>query len=187
MLKYFRPSEEYSWDALDELSGKRPGKWTWPLYSVGQLYSSGFEAEVIEDLDYQQFIIAPNEYLIGRFGEVAAAEQISNSDIPYEVEISKRYLSLTGKPRTPTIKDIEQFLSRGYLPICCLNLPALYGEPGYLGHFVLPTKVEEDTVIFHDPGIQTNLFPGRKDSMVSKRRFQEAWSNDRFLVGLKAK
>lgn len=60
VLKYFRPSEEYNWDALDELSGKRPGKWTWPLYSIGQLYTAGFEAEVIEDFDYQQFIIAPN-------------------------------------------------------------------------------------------------------------------------------
>ena len=186
VLKYFRSTEDYSWDALDMLSGKRSDKWTWPLYGVGQLYKSGFQAELIEDFDYSKFITNPNEYLLARFGKEAGMEQIQNSDIVYEVEVAKNYSSLTGTPRIPTIENLEEFLQRGFLPICCLNLPALYGEPGYLGHFVLPTAIEQESIVFHDPGINTDIFPARQNSKVSRKQFEDAWANDRFVVGLKA-
>ena len=103
-----------------------------------------------------------------------------------KLKFLKDIRKLAGKPLNPTIEHIAQFLNKGFLPICCLNLPALYGKAGYLGHFVLPTIVKENSVLFHDPGIQTDLFPARRNSLVSTEIFKEACSNDRFLVGLRA-
>ena len=91
VLKYFCPDKDYSWEELDKLSGKRVGKWTWPLYAIGQLNDAGFETEIMEDFDYLKFIEAPNKYLLDRFGAQAGNEQIVNSDISHEVEVSKRY------------------------------------------------------------------------------------------------
>jgi len=186
VLKYFCLSDHYTWGELDELSGKRPGKWTWPLYAIGRLHLLGFEAAIVEDFDYLQFIAEPNKYILHRFGVQAGTEQIENSDIPYEVGIARKFCKLAGKPKIPTLADLREFLHSGFLPICCLNLPALYGESGYLGHFVVPVKIDDEFVIFRDPGIQTQIFPSRPASRVSRQIFENAWSNDRFVVGLKA-
>jgi len=187
VLKYFRFAEEYNWNSLEELSGKRPGKWTWPLHAISQLYKVGFQAEIISNFDYSKFIENPNEYLLSILGAELALQQVENSDIFYEVEVARKYSSLAGTPKIPSIEDLKAFHQRGFLTICNVNLPQLYGESGYLGHFVIPTAIGNDSIVFHDPGIQTNQFPPRENSTVAVEQFKQAWASSNFVVGFKDK
>jgi len=186
LFSKFAPSNDYSWSQLDEISGKKSGKWTWPLRAIGELSEMGLVVEVIDDFDYPQFISRAESYLIERFGPEAGAEQINNSDIPYEVEVARKYSHLVSRIGAPTIDELRAFVSRGMLPICCLNLPALYGQPGYLGHFILVVSVTDGTVILNDPGISTPEYPGKEGVEVSIDAFQQAWVVDRFVFAVGA-
>ena len=186
VLGRFFPDIEFTWEALDELSGKRPGKWTWPLRGIGEIADRGLLVEVIDDFDYHQFVSRAENYLLERFGAEAGSEQIANSDVPYEVEVAAKYSHIVSRTGIPTIEDLQSFISRGMLPVACLNLPALYGKPGYLGHFVLVRSVTSDAVSFDDPGISTAEFPGRKGSTVNIEVFRHAWAIDRFVFAVGA-
>jgi len=183
VLNYFLPNRDYSWDELDRLTGKREGKWTWPLRSIGKLHDLGFDVKMIVKFDYAAFFEQPEKYLIERYGDVAGRELVLNSDIPYELEVTKKYLGIA-KNSEPTLKDLENFLDHGSLPICGLNLPTLYEESGSLSHFVLLLDFDRTSIWLHDPGVQNEHFPGRQAVKVSHATFMNAWSMNMLVFGV---
>ncbi len=55
VLKYYMPDRDYTWNELDNLTGKKEGLWTWPLFAMIQLKARGFDVIDIEDFDYNKF------------------------------------------------------------------------------------------------------------------------------------
>lgn len=154
VLKHFLPEQEYTWEQLDELTGKRAGKWSWPQRAMLALKDMGFEVVDMDTFDYQAFSEQGADYLFSYYKPGVGEEQVKNSDIPNEMEVAKRYAaSGIHALKVPGIEDIMSCLAEGYLVICNVNSRTLAGRRGYAGHAVLVYEADENHVTFHDPGL----------------------------------
>lgn len=184
-LAYFNPQKKFTYDELDEISGKLPGKWTWPTKAMIWLIHQGFEVGLIEEFDYEEFVNNGEKYLNDRFGEEVGRAQAANSDVPREQEIAKEFIKLAPlKYSIPSLKDVEKLLKQNAVVIVNVNSAALYEIAGYSGHFIVICDVKKDAVVIHDPGI-----PPRPYVQVPIDCFMKAWGyptkRDRNLMYIK--
>lgn len=163
---------EYSFKELDLLSGKLPGKWTWPTQTFLWLLKHGYEVRLIEEFSYEAFGLKGKDYILEIAGNEIAQAQELNSDIEREqhlaLEFSKKGLV---EYRIPTLEDINQLIKEGYLIICNINASMLYFDTGYSGHFIIPIEVTPHNVTIHDPGL-----PAKPSQVVPKTSFEKAWA-----------
>jgi len=171
VLECFRPGDRRSWVEWDRLTGKKEGKWTWPIRGIYEMQKLGFEVLNWTAFDYRRFSEEGEAYLIEWFGKEAAAEQIKNSDIPYEIENARELISIVGPTKIPEIADLNRLLQEGYLLICNVNHKALHDKLGYQGHFVTIYGVMEDQIQLHDPGP-----PPREGLAINVTLFEKAWT-----------
>ena len=172
ILKYFNPSDNYDWNELDKLSGKKEGLWTWPLYAMVKLEENGFDVVNIEDFDYDRFSKEGEPYVMERFGPEVGAAQIKNSDIAYEMKNAELFLKRCQfEPRMPDLQDIENLLKNGYLLICNVNSCALNDIHGYCGHFVVVYDINNKYLTLHDPGL-----PPHESRRVARNKFIRSWA-----------
>lgn len=172
VLKYFYPSEEYSWGELDKITAKPPGLWTWPMAGVIWLKGKGFKIKVIEPFDYEEFAKRGGSYLIDEYGEKVGSEQIKHSDVDQERKLAKEYVDKVDIQRTiATVDDIKNLLNEDYLVGCNLNAKKLNNQPGYVGHFVIVKGFDERNLILHDPGL-----PPMENRVVDFDTFEKAWA-----------
>jgi len=179
------PERDYSYEELDRISGKRPGKWTWPTAAMVWMIEQGLEVRLIEDFDYADFAGRGGDYLIERFGEEVGRAQMENSDIEFERPIARRFAAHAPVERRPAeLIDIERELDAGAAVIVNLNAAPLYGREGYSGHFVVICEVGRGEVRLHDPGL-----PPSPDLLVSEETFLKAWgyptARDRNLMSIR--
>lgn len=185
VLKFFLPERDFSFAELDKMTGKRPGKWTWPLKGVLEMRALGFDAVFLEDFDYTAFARDGEKYLFARLGKEAAEVQISHSDIAAEIETAK-LLSMDGifNLREPSIKDLVELTGSGYVVQCGINAYMLDGEPGYTSHSVIVVSATEKIVTINDPADSH-----REYYEVDTEIFDKAWcgntGNDRNLIAFK--
>jgi hypothetical protein len=179
------PDRSFTYEDLDKISGKLPGKWTWPTAALLWLIDVGLEVKLIEEFDYAAFAERGGDYLIGRFGEEVGRAQIANSDIERERVLAKRFAAIAPlEMRVPDIDDIENLLRQGSVVIVNLNSAVLEGGEGYAGHFVVVCEVDSSMVRLHDPGL-----PPRPNLKVTLERFDRAWGyphpGDRNLLAIR--
>ncbi len=172
VLKYFNPNVNYDWDALDKLTGKKEGLWTWPLYAMIQLEEDGFDVINIEDFDYDRFSKEGEPYVMERFGQEVGAAQIENSDIAYEMKNAELFLKQCHfEPRMPDLQDIKNLLETSYLLICNVNSFVLNDIHGYSGHFVVVYDINNKYLTIHDPGL-----PPHESRRVTHDKFIKSWA-----------
>ncbi|MGA2151126.1 MAG: hypothetical protein ABSG48_03055 [Geobacteraceae bacterium] len=161
ILKHFTPTKIYSWDVLDELTGKREGLWTWPQLAIIQMKRIGFDVICIDDFDYAQFGIRGDKYIRERYGDEVANAQKQHSDIPCEMDNAKLFLKeIEITSRVPEIHDMVDLLRNRYLIICNVNSCKLNGTVGYCGHFVVVYRIDGAYVYLHDPGLPPHKSDG---------------------------
>lgn len=166
------PDRGYTWEELDGLTGKRPGRWTWPTTAVLRLREMGVEVLILETFDYQAFADRGEEYLEEHLGADVARAQAAHSDLPYEREAARQFVELgISKSGVPDFTDLERLLRQGYLVVCNVNVALLKGKRGYSGHFVLIYALDEDCVWLHDPGP-----PAHPTQCIPRDRFVAAWA-----------
>lgn len=171
VMATFQPDREFTYDELDNISGKLPGKWTWPTASMLWMIEQGLEIKLIEEFDYKAFVDRGGDYLIERFGEEVGRAQIAMSDIEREREIARRFVKRVPiEYRVPLVDDLLIEIKRGAVVVVNLNAAALHGHRGYSGHFVVICDVREDLIRLHDPGL-----PPNPNLDVSINRFNCAW------------
>lgn len=171
-IKRLDPARIFQSGELEKISGKLPGKWTWPTQAMIWLMDNGFAIELIENFDYRAFANGGGRYLIERFGEEVGRAQISNSDIAREQILAGSFADRARvKMETPDISDIAEAIRAKRVPIVNLNAAALFGEDGYAGHFVVICSVTEEDVKLHDPGL-----PPKPNCSVAIDDFMRAWS-----------
>lgn len=170
-LKYFYPREDYSWDELDQLTGKKPDKWTWRTRAMVELRRRGMDVVNWGNFDHKEFVERGASYLNDIFGPEKARIQIEHCDLEYEIENAREWVKVVeNKFGLPTLEDIKELLDIGYLVICNVNSKILNQQEGYSGHFVLIYEVEDDFVLMHDPGP-----PHAPERRVSYEVFLKAW------------
>jgi hypothetical protein len=172
MAKFFWPEREYTWEELEVITGKEPGKWTWSLAGINWLKQQGLDVVTIDPFDFERFSVEGGDYLNYEFGEEIAKAQIEHCDIAKEM---KRAAELVGKveieKRIPKIEDIIHLLDSGYIVQAAVNSKTLKGEDGYSGHSVLVIGYDGDDFIIHDPGL-----PPREAVKVPTGLFEKAWA-----------
>lgn len=172
VMGYFWPDREYSWEELDSITAKVEGLWTWPMAGLLWLQERGFEISVVETFDYKAFIERGGQYLIEEYGEEYGNAQIEHSDIEQERRLATEFIEKVAvEKRTPTLEDIKDFLSKGYLVICNVNSRVLKEEPGYVGHSVLVIGFNDNRFYLHDPGV-----PAFENRAVEFSVFERAWA-----------
>ncbi len=172
VLGFFFPEEEHTWEDLEKITGKRPGKWTWP--TQGWLYLAKRELEVTYygTFNYREFVLKGGDYLVERYGHEVGSKQIANSDLNYEISVAKELL---GKYKQvmdiPTIQMIKDFIAENCLLLCNVNYYPLYGKSGYAGHFVLIYGIDDEFIYLQDPGL-----PPNPNAKIPLNNFLNAWN-----------
>jgi hypothetical protein len=172
IMKYFWPSEDYSWKELDKITAKVSGMWTWTMAGLMWLQEKGLEIKNIEAFDYEKFIQKGGQYLRDEFGEEVGNEQIKHCDIDQEIAIAKKFVkTINTEKRSPSMKEIKELLLKGYLIIVSLNAIALDEKMGYASHSVVIKGFDDQGFILNDPGL-----PGRENRKVDFGIFEKAWA-----------
>lgn len=187
VLKYFLPYKDYSWAEMDELLGHIEGKGTWFFPALLKMKDLNFEIEYWDLFDYEKFYEDGKEYLLERYGgdQKKVNWYLENSDIIDKRELIPEFIrSGVQKKKLGELKDIEDFLSKGYLVACDINAGVLVDDE-YAPHLVLITGFDDNNFIIHDPGL-----PPKENRVVKKGRFYQAWTFDgdaRSLVAFKCR
>ncbi len=171
VLKYFLPDKKYSWKALEKLTAKVDGLWTWPTQGLINLHNTGFNIVDIDDFNIEEFIKDGEKYLIKKYGKEVGNAQIKHSDIEQERRIYRKYLKLNlHQQRLPILENIEGLIDDGYLVICNVNAYTLNSKTGYAGHFVVIYDYDGKYFFLHDPGL-----PPLEARKISYENFTKAW------------
>lgn len=172
ILKHRWPDKDFGWEALEKITAKVDGLWTWPTAGILWLHENGFEVHDVEAFDYPAFIEKGDRYLIDLFGQKIGQAQIAHSDIAQEIAYAKQIVAADiADSRIPKIAELKKRLDERYLLICNLNSRILNNKEGYSGHFVLLTGYTDSGFVLHDPGS-----PPRKNREVRFARFERAWA-----------
>jgi hypothetical protein len=177
ILKYYFPEREYSWEELDKITNKAPGKWTWPMAGLMYLKQLGLEVKNVELFDYEEFYKRGGEYLIEQWGEEAGRASIEHGD-PNDHLMAKDFAaSGITENRPATFDELQKLFRQGYILVCWVNSYTLDNESGYAGHFVIITDISDDYVILHDSGLPP--IPNRK---VDRATFEKAWEKRNYMA-----
>ena len=170
VLSYFY-NKDWSFKELDCITGKLPGKWTWPTASLLWLLDHQFEVRLIETFDYNAFAKRGKDYLAEKYGDEVAEAQNQNSDLAREQKLAEKFAQKNCvTQRTPEWHDLECLFKDKYLIICNINACLIHNRKGYSGHFVVPLKVSGSSIVLHDPGL-----PPLPSITVTKELFEAAW------------
>ncbi len=174
MIRHFyEPGLQIDWDEWADLTGYLPGKGTWSMAGLMWFKEHGYEVIHIATFDYREFAERGAEYLVESLGEEVANWELKFMDLLLEQDRAVKFLdSGIWLKREVTIEDIYTFLNQGYLIKCLMNLNALNGKPGYLGHAVVVKGYDENGLILHDPGL-----PARPNRHVTVEAFKAAWGD----------
>jgi hypothetical protein len=170
VLKFFRPTEDYSWPQMDAITAKAAGVGTWPFAGLTWLHDRGFEVRNIEHMDNRRFALEGRPYLAEVFGEQLAAA--TPLDLSAEQAAAAKFVDAVHcETRIPSFDDLRELLANEYLAICNVNSRTLNGREGHMGHFVVVTTCDSNEVTFHDPGPPPT--PSRRATTAS---FDRAWA-----------
>jgi hypothetical protein len=170
VLKAFRPTLDYSWAALDEVTAKIDGGGTWPFAGTAWLHDQGFEVRYIELADNRRFAAEGKPYLLELYGAHANAADAKTDYAAEQARASRMVENVRCEVRVPTADDIRGLLLEGFVLICFVNSRALNGRDGYSGHFVVVKGFDAEGLIVHDPGP-----PATENRQVSYESFERAW------------
>jgi hypothetical protein len=157
VLESFEPTKTHTWEDLDTLTGKEPGKWTWPYRLCTNLSKIGYEIIVIDatdDNDYLEFGIY--ETLVKMLGVEAANKQREMADLDKVKQDLEEYITLQKQGnltifvRSPNLQDYKDYLSQGFLISSSLNSRVLDGRDGSGSHAVLVYGIDDEYVYLHD-------------------------------------
>lgn len=174
IIKTFDPSFSMPIEDWAKVTGFEEGKGTWANASLVWLHEHGYEVKHITTFDYPAFVEKQDKYLIELSGEEVGKWMIDHTNMPAEVERTKRLIKAGSiiEKREPTQDDIQQLLDSGYLLRANINFAKLAGQDDYVGHSVVIIGYDAAGVYIHDPGL-----PAIENRHIEWERFEEAWAD----------
>jgi hypothetical protein len=184
VLKYFFPEKDFTFEELDKISDKKKDKWSWVSSAAIALKNMKLEVKHYSIFDYNDFIKNGSDYIRKNYEKEVSEKMIKLSNIKSEVENAKKMVKENiFELKGLSFEDIESLFKQKYMIILLINCDIINNEPGYDGHYVILTGIDDDNVFIHDPGIE-NGSPNRK---VNRDLFIKAWrypekENDIILI-----
>lgn len=180
MLAVYRSIFEYlldlkvDWAEMEVLTGYKPLKPAWSLQILTYLADKSVDIKMVEPFDYRRYEKEGESYLSTLFNSQELNWQLKNSNI-LEIRpmISKFLAKANIECRRPTINDIDDMLDEGRLVFVTLDAKSLNDKAGYESHAILIFDKEDDTYIFHDPGL-----PAKPNRRELKSKVYEAMGAD---------
>lgn len=157
ILESFEPVKTLTWEDLDTLTGKEPGKWTWPYRGQINLAKRGYEIVAISPEDDNDYLKdGVYETLVKMLGVDAANRQREMADLDQVKRDIQEFMELKQQEnlvtfvRSPNLHDYKDYLAQGFLISSSLNARVLDGRDGYASHAVLVYGIDDEYVYLHD-------------------------------------
>jgi len=187
ILKYFLPEHDFSYEQLDAMSQKQPGKGTWWPALLLKLSKLGIEVIDIEPFDYERFYKEGEAYVRSFYPEGVAKYHLKSTNLNDIKSLIPEFLQKVDiQSRPAKTDDIERLLNDGWLVAAALNSRTLNDRPGFSGHVVVVYKADKHSgqLWLHDPGL-----PPHQNLLVTRQKFEEAFyyagQGNAAIVGLK--
>jgi len=166
VLKHFS-NKEYSLSELDELTQRKPGKWTWTPQIVPVLHDLGLDIRFFSATSLEPYLEG-KPFIHRHFGKDAEV-MLKYTDVDILVNSIKKLLRYDlFEKRKLTFEEIEQHIIQGHVPLVIIDFNKLVEREGpYQGHFVVITGFDDEFVYYHESGPH-NPTPNRK---VPKQNF----------------
>lgn len=164
-----------SFDELSKIIRRKEGEYSWEYRILSYLACNGFYVKYISNFDFSKFIENCRSYMYEYFGEEAAEDQISHSNMEFAVEDAKEFTNCPNSlifSRTPSKTDIMALIDDGYYLIPFVNQRIFQADDGYVAHSVLVYSYSERGVRMHNPGP-----PATEATEVAWELFLKAWSS----------
>lgn len=164
-----------SFDELSQIINRKDGQYSWEYGMLTYFVSIGFDVKFISTFNLQRLCDEGDNYMYEYFGEEAAEDQISHSDMEQVRTDVRKFLESTGVGldyRIPTVDDIKSLIEEGYYLIPYVNQKIFQADPGYVAHTVLVYGYSERGVRMHNPGP-----PATEASEIAWDLFVKAWSS----------
>ena len=153
MIKHFYPSFEPDFNEFNKIIHHVPGKYTFPLQNALLLDYYGVKAKCFSSDDYKTTIQEPG--IFKRWYGKECESQMKYIDIDsFNWMVSEALKKRLFKKTVTTVNQMIQMFNRGFLVALILDWNTLSGKSGeYLGHSMLLSGVDGDTLLLHDPDI----------------------------------
>jgi hypothetical protein len=170
ILGFFEPNKKYSVEDMEKITGKQPEEATWGMQWSIWFINHGYDIKHYTTFDFAAFQAKGVEYIRETYGSEIAKWQTENSDINKAKELTAKFIKkVKVVKKRPTIMDIREAMTDKYLVKVAVNQKMLNGKVGYVGHSVVVTDVNDESVWIHDPGL-----PAFENKKVSLKLFQDA-------------
>jgi len=200
-LQWCLPVRDYSFQRLDELSGRNPGSWTWPSQAAVALAAEGLDVRLFSDAPLEGILDGGAAFLRELFGPPSAAAVLARTDLP-SLQRSLAVLlhggddgAISCDPKGPLLvrrRLTREELHEAFLLDELILLPIDYsrvshfsceaeGQSGsYNGHLVVVTGWGHKHIQVHDP-------LGIPNKILDLEALMDAWGapgadNDAILI-----
>lgn len=173
MLKYFLPEREFSYEQLDRMSRKQPGKGTWWPPMLIELQKLGLRVKCVEGFSYEEFYKDGESYVRRLYGSETAQYYLEHSNLRQIRPLIPGFLEkIRVENRPATFQDLDWLLDNGWLAGIDLNAAVLNDlkRSDYVGHMVVVFDKAGSDYWLHDPGLKP--MPNRR---VPRQKLSEAW------------
>lgn len=172
ILKYYLPDLDFSFEQLDQISRKQPGKGTWWPPLLLELTKLGLTVKDIAPFDYRSFFQAGDAYVRSFYPDEVASYHLEKTNLPLIKPLLPEFLKKVAvEARPATLIDIKTLLADGWLVAAAVNSRTLNDKHGFSGHVVVVFKFDDKSSSFqlHDPGL-----PEQRNRRVSHAKLESA-------------
>lgn len=159
VMAYYFPGKEIGHDEINKSLGRKKGKWTIPSQAAVALYGYGLKTKCFSSKDFPGNTV----------GEVKQSFKASfgkdydklEKHLDFEV-----FFNLHNQAKNKKLYEIQEhnwgdivdYYNNGCIVIPVIDYNILLGKDGpYMGHFVLVTDINKESITIHDPDIGPNL------------------------------
>jgi hypothetical protein len=181
-LKYYYPEKDFSFEALDELTGRTSGKWTWTSQLIPVLLDNSLDAYYYSTTPYNNIKEEGRGFILEYYGEEDGNVMISHTnfeslyDSIERLNSNKKFFS-----RKLDFSEIENEFKKRHIIILVVDRNVLYNRNGtYAGHGIIITSINQTHISIHDSAELPSL-------TVEKEQLIKAWNapgtdNDAIII-----
>lgn len=187
VLKHLMPEKEFSYSDLNKISKHIPDKWTWQGASLLYLTDLCFQVVNIENLNYKLFAKKGGEYLKTIWAPEVFEAQSKFSDLEQEQIIAQKLIineKIKLINKDISLDDIINLINNDYIVMVSINPYVIRKEKGYSSHMVVINGIDDNHMVWHDPGPS-----GEKNKRTTISLFEKAITKpakeDGNIIGIK--
>lgn len=160
-------------EEMDQLFGRKKGKWTWTEQAAVILHDAGFKITFYNTSDLEQ-LCRGEEYIRERYEKKDAEHRIEKNDFPNLVPFLRKLQTLDIiTPKKANIETIRQYFSTETVCMLILDWGIITDKKDgiFRGHCVTITGMDETTIYVHDSGPN----PATPNKPIEISLFERAW------------